>query len=81
MISTVTITNTGSTPGRSVAWVENTGGALMLMDRLSATEWSAKVNSWFGDARAFAERRYTSSFSNVSVGGAPASARRARTGR
>jgi hypothetical protein len=38
LISTVTITNIGSV-GRSIAWIENSGGAIMLMDRMSTTEW------------------------------------------
>ena len=64
LVSMVTLTNTGSVP-RSAAWVENGGGALRLLDRLSAT---ATGPGEFRDGRAFAEAHYSSEFAPVEAG-------------
>ena len=71
LVSTVTVTNTGSSP-RSIAWVESAGGALRNMDRLSSVAGLAGRASVFSDPRAFAEAHYASTFVPVSVAGAAA---------
>jgi hypothetical protein len=68
IISTIEITNNNNLP-RNLAWIENFGGSMGLLDRLSGWDYAPKGKTIFEDSRAFASVHYPSIFSNISIGG------------
>lgn len=63
LISLITVTNLGTSP-RSIAWMENSGGAMRLIDHFSSTAQGMRMaqGTGFERARMFAELHYTSTF-------------------